>query len=70
LNEPRFIKLPNLMMAKKKNIDTIAADELGVDLANRFTVTKSNEPPEKPGAVQLANVNELINTLRKAEVLQ
>lgn len=70
LNEPRFIKLPNLMMAKKKNIDTIAASELGVDLANRFAVVKSNEPPEKPGAIQLANVNELINTLRKAEVLQ
>lgn len=70
LNEPRFIKLPNLMMAKKKNIETLAAGELGVDLANRFTVIKSNEPPQKPGAIQLANVNELINTLRKAEVLQ
>ncbi len=70
LNEPRFIKLPNLMMAKKKAIETLAASELGIDLANRFTVIKSNEPPQKPGAVQLASVSELVNTLRKAEVLQ
>lgn len=70
LNEPRFIKLPNLMMAKKKAIETLAAGELGIDLANRFTVIKSNEPPQKPGAVQLASVSELISTLRKAEVLQ
>lgn len=70
LNEPRFIKLPNLMMAKKKVIETLLATELGVDLAPRFSKFKSTEPPQKPGAIQLANVTELVHRLRAAEVLQ
>ena len=70
LNEPRFIKLPNLMMAKKKTIETIAANELGVDLTPRFKVISASEPQQKPGAIQLANVQELVAKLRQAEVLQ
>lgn len=70
LNEPRFIKLPSLMMAKKKAIETLSADELGVDLSPRFIQLKAAEPPQKRGALQLANVQELVNELRKAEVLQ
>lgn len=70
LNEPRFIKLPNLMMAKKKPIESIAATELGIDLAPRFNVVSASEPQQKPGAIQLANVQELVAKLRQAEVLQ
>jgi electron transfer flavoprotein beta subunit len=70
LNEPRFIKLPNLMMAKKKNIETLTATELNVDLTPRFTLLKSNEPEQKPGAIQLPDVETLIHTLRQAEILQ
>ena len=70
LNEPRFIKLPNLMMAKKKTIETLTATELNVDLTPGFTLLKSNEPQQKPGAIQLPNVETLIHTLRQAEVLQ
>jgi len=70
LNEPRFIKLPNLMMAKKKSIESLAVTDLDVDLAPRFSTLKSAEPPQKPGAIQLSSVQELVNTLRKAEVLQ
>ncbi len=70
LNEPRFIKLPNLMMAKKKPIDSLNVTELGLDLAPRFTKLISAEPPEKPGAVIMANANELVSALRKAEVLK
>lgn len=70
LNEPRFIKLPNLMMAKKKTIETLAATELDVDLAPRFKVISASEPQQKPGAIQLANVQELVAKLRQAEVLQ
>ncbi|WP_331346777.1 electron transfer flavoprotein subunit beta/FixA family protein [Cellvibrio sp. UBA7661] len=69
LNEPRFIKLPNLMMAKKKVIEIISAHELGVDLAPRFTVLNASEPANKPGAVQVGNVQELVEKLRRAEVL-
>jgi len=70
LNEPRFIKLPNLMMAKKKTIETLNATELNIDLAPRFTVLESSEPEQKSGAIQLPNVETLIHTLRQAEVLQ
>jgi electron transfer flavoprotein beta subunit len=70
LNEPRFIKLPNLMMAKKKAIETIAVSELDVDLVPRFSVISSCEPQQKTGAIQLANVQELVAKLRQAEVLQ
>jgi electron transfer flavoprotein beta subunit len=69
LNEPRFIKLPNLMMAKKKPIETLAANDLGVDLSPRFSVVSASEPPQKPGAVQLSSVQELVEKLRQAEVL-
>jgi electron transfer flavoprotein beta subunit len=70
LNEPRFIKLPNLMMAKKKAIETIVASELDVDLSPRYKVISAREPQQKPGAIQLANVQELVAKLRQAEVLQ
>ncbi|HEY0891808.1 MAG TPA: EtfB protein, partial [Cellvibrio sp.] len=70
LNEPRFIKLPNLMMAKKKAIETIPVSELDVDLSPRFNVISAREPQQKPGAIQLANVQELVAKLRQAEVLQ
>lgn len=69
LNEPRFIKLPNLMLAKKKVIESLAASDLGVDLAPRFSVVSASEPAQKPGAVQLSNVQELVEKLRQAEVL-
>ncbi|HEX7764661.1 MAG TPA: electron transfer flavoprotein subunit beta/FixA family protein [Cellvibrio sp.] len=69
LNEPRFIKLPNLMMAKKKAIETLSATDLGVDLRPRFTVTRAVEPAPRPGAVQFATVNELVKQLRQTEVL-
>lgn len=70
LNEPRFIKLPNLMLAKKKSIETISATEFDVDLTARFKPIKSVEPPQKSGAIQLASIQDLVSTLRKAEVLQ
>ena len=69
LNEPRFIKLPSLMMAKKKTIETIAVNELAVDIAPRYEVTGAREPQQKPGAVQLTSVGELMTKLRQAEVL-
>lgn len=69
LNEPRFIKLPNLMMAKKKPIESLVAGDLGVELSPRFTVLKSSEPPQRPGAIQLSSVQELVERLREAEVL-
>lgn len=69
LNEPRFIKLPALMMAKKKPIETIKAAELGIDINPRLKQHKVADPePRKPG-IKVANVAELVEKLRLAEVL-
>ncbi|AMC34907.1 electron transfer flavoprotein subunit beta/FixA family protein [Janthinobacterium sp. B9-8] len=65
LNEPRFVKLPNLMMAKKKPIETIAASDLGVDAAPRLKLLKAAEPAERKAGIKVANVAELVSKLRE-----
>jgi electron transfer flavoprotein beta subunit len=69
LNEPRFIKLPNMMMAKKKPIDVIAGTELGVDFASHLSLLNVAEPaPRKPGVI-VNSVAELVEKLRIEKVL-
>ncbi|MDQ8024189.1 MAG: electron transfer flavoprotein subunit beta/FixA family protein [Moraxellaceae bacterium] len=64
LNEPRFASLPNIMKAKKKPLDTLKAEELGVDVAPRLKTLSVAEPPKRAGGVILANVAELVSRLR------
>ncbi|WP_445376595.1 electron transfer flavoprotein subunit beta/FixA family protein [Niveispirillum fermenti] len=64
LNEPRYASLPNIMKAKKKPIETLAPDALGVDIAPRLTVLKVTEPPKRKGGVKVASVDELVARLR------
>lgn len=64
LNEPRYATLPNIMKAKKKPLDTIAADSLGVDTAPRLKTIKVSEPPRRAGGVKVADVADLLNKLR------
>ena len=64
LNEPRYATLPNIMKAKKKPLDTIAADSLGVDTAPRLKTIKVSEPPKRAGGVKVADVADLLNKLR------
>ena len=64
LNEPRYATLPNIMKAKKKPLDTIAADSLGADVAPRLKTVKVSEPPKRAGGVKVADVADLINKLR------
>ncbi|AZN35647.1 electron transfer flavoprotein subunit beta/FixA family protein [Iodobacter ciconiae] len=66
LNEPRFVKLPNLMMAKKKPIETIAASDLGVNAEPRLKLLKAAEPAERKAGIKVANVAELVSKLREA----
>jgi electron transfer flavoprotein beta subunit len=63
LNEPRYIKLPNIMKAKKKPLDRLAPDDLGVDLAPRLKVTSVAEPPGRSGGVKVGSVEELVDKL-------
>jgi electron transfer flavoprotein beta subunit len=66
LNDPRFVKLPNLMMAKKKPIETIAAADLGVNAAPRLKLLKAAEPAERKAGIKVNSVAELVSKLREA----
>ncbi|XZG70135.1 electron transfer flavoprotein subunit beta/FixA family protein [Chitinibacteraceae bacterium HSL-7] len=70
LAEPRFVKLPNLMMAKKKPVETIAADTLGADLSPRFNRVAAAEPAARAAGVKVGSVAELVEKLRAAKVIQ
>ncbi len=64
LNEPRYAKLPDIMKAKKKQLDIIEPAELGVDFTPRLSIVKVEEPPKRQGGGKVASVDELIDKLR------
>lgn len=64
LNEPRYVKLPNIMKAKKKQLDTFSPTDLGVDIAPRLKLIRVEEPPVRAGGVKVADVDELVDKLR------
>ncbi|MCZ6892688.1 MAG: electron transfer flavoprotein subunit beta/FixA family protein [Gammaproteobacteria bacterium] len=64
LNEPRYVKLPNIMKAKKKPMDILTPDDLGVDVTPRLTILKVSEPPAREGGVKVQDVAELVDKLR------
>ncbi|MDQ2105730.1 electron transfer flavoprotein subunit beta/FixA family protein [Azospirillum isscasi] len=64
LNEPRYASLPNIMKAKKKPIETLAPDALGVDVAPRLTTLKVAEPPKRKAGVKVADVAALVDKLK------
>lgn len=64
LNEPRYATLPNIMKAKKKKVDTINADDLGIDLSPHNEVVEVFEPPPRKEGIMVDNVDELLDKLR------
>ncbi len=64
LNEPRYASLPNIMKAKKKTIDTLAPDALGVDVTPRLITVKVEEPAKRQGGIKVPDVAALIDKLR------
>ena len=60
LNEPRYVTLPNIMKAKKKTLEVVKPEALGVDVAPRLTTLKVQEPPKRKGGVQVKSVEELV----------
>ncbi len=64
LNTPRFATLPNIMKAKKKPIDTIAAADLGVDLTPSIQTLKVMPPPPRKGGIKVPDVATLVDKLR------
>jgi electron transfer flavoprotein beta subunit len=64
LNEPRYASLPNIMKAKKKPIETVTPDALGVDPAPRIATLKVNEPSKRSAGVKVPDVAALIDKLK------
>src|ERR671933_1905838 len=64
LNEPRYASLPNIMKAKKKPIEQMTPDGLGVDVAPRLVTLKVEEPPKRQGGRKVASVQELVEKLK------
>ncbi|WP_168788498.1 electron transfer flavoprotein subunit beta/FixA family protein [Paraburkholderia aromaticivorans] len=70
LNEPRYVTLPNIMKAKKKPMDTIRPEDLGVDVTPRLKTLKVAEPPKRSAGVKVADVQALVEKLKnEAKVL-
>lgn len=71
LNEPRYASLPNIMKAKKKAIDRMSPDELGVDVSPRLHILKVTEPPGRKAGIKVGDAAELVDKLRnEAKVIQ
>jgi electron transfer flavoprotein beta subunit len=64
LNEPRYVTLPNIMKAKKKPLETLAPDALGVDVKPRLATLKVAEPPRRKAGVKVADAKALVDKLR------
>ncbi|MEE9319601.1 MAG: electron transfer flavoprotein subunit beta/FixA family protein [Granulosicoccus sp.] len=64
LNEPRYAKLPNIMKAKKKQLDIIPVADTGVDVSTGLKVIEVNEPPKREAGVIVKSVAELVDKLR------
>jgi electron transfer flavoprotein beta subunit len=64
LNEPRYVTLPNIMKAKKKTLDVVKPQDLGVDLTPRLKTLKVEEPSKRKAGVLVKSVDELVAKLR------
>ena len=64
LNEPRYVTLPNIMKAKKKAMETLKPDALGVDVSPRLQTIKVTEPPKRKAGVKVPDPKALVDKLR------
>jgi electron transfer flavoprotein beta subunit len=64
LNEPRYATLPNIMKAKKKTLDTLTAESLGVDVTPRLETLSVTEPAKRVAGIRVADVRQLIDKLK------
>lgn len=70
LNQPRYASLPNIMKAKQKPLEMIAAADLGVDLAPRIKTLEISEPPPRKAGMKVQTIEELVEKLKnEAKVL-
>jgi electron transfer flavoprotein beta subunit len=64
LNEPRYVTLPNIMKAKKKPLEIVRPEALGVDVAPRIKTLKVNEPPKRSAGIKVPDVATLVSKLK------
>jgi len=64
LNEPRYVTLPNIMKAKKKQLDVVKPEELGVDVSPRLKTIKVAEPAGRKAGIKVADVAALVDKLK------
>ncbi len=64
LNEPRYVTLPNIMKAKKKQLDNYKPADLGVDVTPRIKTLSVNEPPKRSAGIKVADVAALVDKLK------
>jgi len=64
LNEPRYVTLPNIMKAKKKPLETLKPEGLGVEVAPRLATLKVEEPPKRKGGVKVPDAKGLVEKLK------
>ncbi len=64
LNEPRYVTLPNIMKAKKKQLDTFKPEDLGVDVKPRLKTLKVSEPPKRGAGIKVPDVAALVDKLK------
>ena len=67
LNEPRFVKLPNLMMARKKTIEKIKSTELASNISSRLKLLEVSVPPSRKEGIKVNSVEELLSKLKEKE---
>jgi len=64
LNEPRYVTLPNIMKAKKKQLDTYKPEDLGVDVSPRIKTLKVSEPAKRSAGIKVPDVAALVDKLK------
>jgi electron transfer flavoprotein beta subunit len=69
LNEPRYVKLPEIMKAKKKPLETLALAALGVEVRQRLKAVRFEPPPQRQKGIKVKDAAELLEVLKKKGVL-
>jgi len=64
LNEPRYVTLPNIMKAKKKPLETVTPDALGVEVAPRLVLLRVDEPSKRAAGIKVPDVRTLLEKLK------
>ena len=64
LNEPRYVTLPNIMKAKKKQLEIFKPEDLGVDVTSRIKVLRVSEPPKRSAGIMVPDVTTLVDKLK------